>query len=304
MIPPGHPVLDPRLLEAEATGLLDRMLGVLQDNSRYSRSPVPVPCRDGLLTYSCHNSDAILVDATLNLLSILIRTRPGTSNRITNVVLGFNPLKLANSPMTPKNKVMMKSMEKTTRILLLHLLKRCAYLSISQPSSGRTNRPRDPNNQLAGRIQQHIDKLLRSRSEIFDEANRKRAYAEQPQANNGEVKRQKLEGPVLPLQIPPLAPGPQSLAAVYTLTNNIGLQGFDATQVPAGLAARINVKTLAGLDQQILDQAVNVSAGDVEYRGPSSNMRLGNPWPIECTLCSCSSGSACRDQPGDGATRR
>jgi symplekin len=34
MIPPNHPVLDPRQLEAEATGLLDRMLGVLQDNSR------------------------------------------------------------------------------------------------------------------------------------------------------------------------------------------------------------------------------------------------------------------------------
>lgn len=35
MIPPGHPFLDPRQLEAEATGLLDRMLTVLQDNSRY-----------------------------------------------------------------------------------------------------------------------------------------------------------------------------------------------------------------------------------------------------------------------------
>lgn len=35
MLPPDHPFLDPRQLEAEATGLLDRMLGVLQDNSRY-----------------------------------------------------------------------------------------------------------------------------------------------------------------------------------------------------------------------------------------------------------------------------
>jgi symplekin len=36
MIPANHPVLDPRQLEAEATGLLDRMLGVLQDNSRWA----------------------------------------------------------------------------------------------------------------------------------------------------------------------------------------------------------------------------------------------------------------------------
>lgn len=34
IIPPNHPLLDPRQLEAEATGLLDRMLGILQDNSR------------------------------------------------------------------------------------------------------------------------------------------------------------------------------------------------------------------------------------------------------------------------------
>jgi symplekin len=33
-IPPNHALLDSRQLEAEATGLLDRMLGVLQDNSR------------------------------------------------------------------------------------------------------------------------------------------------------------------------------------------------------------------------------------------------------------------------------
>jgi len=78
-----------------------------------------------VLTYSFLGlSDALFVDATLNTLSILIRTRPSTSSRITNAVLNFNPLKLANSPMTPKNKVLMKSMEKTTRMLLIHLYKR------------------------------------------------------------------------------------------------------------------------------------------------------------------------------------
>lgn len=34
IIPPNHAILDPLHLEAEATGLLDRMLGTLQDNSR------------------------------------------------------------------------------------------------------------------------------------------------------------------------------------------------------------------------------------------------------------------------------
>ncbi|KAK0617948.1 hypothetical protein B0T17DRAFT_495152 [Bombardia bombarda] len=217
MIPANHPLLDPRALEAEASGLLDRMLGILQDNS----------------------SDALFVDATLNTLSILIRSRPGTSSRITSVVLNFNPLKLANSPMTPKNKVLVRSMEKTTRMLLIHLLKR------------------DQGNPLSGRIQQQIERLMRSRAEIFDDANRKRALAEQPAANYGDAKRQKLEVGVPQLQIPPLPPGPQSLATLFTLTNNVGLQGFDVTQVPAPFAARICVKTLASIDQRILDQAIN-----------------------------------------------
>ena len=69
-------------------------------------------------------SEALLVDATLNTLSILVRARPSTSNRILNAVLNFNPFKLAHLPMTPRTKVLIKSMEKTTRMLLMHLSKR------------------------------------------------------------------------------------------------------------------------------------------------------------------------------------
>lgn len=71
-----------------------------------------------------YNSDVLVVDATLNLLSILVRTRPATSSRIINAVLNFNPLRLANSPMTPKNKVIIKSMMKTTLMLLGNILRR------------------------------------------------------------------------------------------------------------------------------------------------------------------------------------
>ncbi|KAL2263440.1 hypothetical protein VTK26DRAFT_6738 [Humicola hyalothermophila] len=217
MIPPSHPLLDPRQLEAEATGLLDRMLGVLQDNS----------------------SDALLVDATLNCLSILIRTRPNTSGRIINSVLNYNPLKLANSPMTPKTKVLVRSMEKTTRMFLTHLLKR------------------DPNNPLSGRIQQYLERLMRSRAEIFDETGRKRAFVDQAAANYGDAKRQRMDGVASQFRGPPLGPGPHSLASIFTLTNNLGLQGFDATQLPAALAAKVGVRVLATIDQQILDFAVN-----------------------------------------------
>lgn len=73
-----------------------------------------------------------MVDATLNSLSILIRARPPISNKILNAILSFNPLKLANSPMTPKLRVMVKSMEKTTRQLLIHLNKRYAILGLAE----------------------------------------------------------------------------------------------------------------------------------------------------------------------------
>lgn len=43
MIPPNHKFLDPRHLEAEAIGLLDRMLGALQDNNRCVRAAFPRP---------------------------------------------------------------------------------------------------------------------------------------------------------------------------------------------------------------------------------------------------------------------
>ena len=117
---------------------------------------------------------------------------------------------------------------------------------------------RDPANPMAQRIQQHVERLMRSRADIFDEANRKRGFAQPGTAEYADAKRQKVEPGPAQLQIQPLAPGPQSLAALFTITNNAGLQGFDATQVPVALTARINVKTLAMINPQLLEQAVNV----------------------------------------------
>lgn len=113
---------------------------------------------------------------------------------------------------------------------------------------------------MSGRIQQYVERLMRSRAEIFDEAGRKRALADQAAAGYGDAKRQKVEAGAPQFTVPPLGPGPHTLAGVFTLTNNAGLQAFDATQLPANLAAKIGVRTLAALDQNVLDLAVNVSA--------------------------------------------
>lgn len=70
-------------------------------------------------------SDAVLVTATLNCLGPLIRSRQTIVNKILSVILGFNPLKKANSPMTPISRVQIKALERTTRALLLNFVRRC-----------------------------------------------------------------------------------------------------------------------------------------------------------------------------------
>ncbi|OBS26462.1 hypothetical protein FPOA_00405 [Fusarium poae] len=219
-VPQGHQSLDSRNLEAEASGLLDRMLGALQESS-----------------------DALIVDATLNCMSIIIRARPATSNRIINALLAFNPLKLANSPLTPKSRVMIRSMEKTTRMLLIHLVKR------------------DPHNPMVPRIQQRVELTMRTMADIFDNSGHKRPLEPPPQ-DEYEAKRPRLSQ--AQVQIPPLGPGPHSLADIFTLISNSALQSFDVSQVPAPLVSRIAVTTLARLDSQILSQAVDGVRGRLD----------------------------------------
>ncbi|KAL7936097.1 hypothetical protein V8C35DRAFT_296876 [Trichoderma chlorosporum] len=231
-VPPNHQTLDPRTLEAEASGLLDRMLSILQGNN-----------------------DGLLVDATLNCLSIMVRTRPATSGRILNALLNFNPLQAANSPLTPKSKVMIKSMEKTARLLLIHLSKR------------------DPHNPIVPRIQQHVEGTMRMVAELFDSAGRKRPLEPKPQ-DGYDAKRPRIEASQI--QIPPLGPGPHSLADVFTLIGNDGLKFFDVSQVPPSLVARIAVNTLSRLDAQVLAKAVDGVRGRLETLNNSPPVEL-NP---------------------------
>ncbi|KAE9373236.1 hypothetical protein N431DRAFT_482325 [Stipitochalara longipes BDJ] len=220
MVSPDHKLIPPKSLEAEASGLLDRMLAVFQENI----------------------SDAVLVDATLNSLSILIRARPHIANKILNVVLNFNPLKQANSPMTPKLRVMVKSMEKTTRSLLMHILKR------------------DPQHPLGPRIQQYVERMMRSRSDIFDEASRKRGPPE-PTDGLDPAKRQKLGTQVAnaapKFYVPPLTPGPHTIAELFTVTGDEALKAFDVAMLSEDLVVKIGITILQRIDAETLNQAVD-----------------------------------------------
>ncbi|KAL9022648.1 MAG: hypothetical protein Q9185_000226 [Variospora sp. 1 TL-2023] len=218
LVPRDHPLIPPSRLEPEALGLLDRLLNVFHEET----------------------SNAILINATLNCLGTLIRTRPNAANRIMATILSFNPLKQSSSPMTPKMKVQMKSMERTTRTMLLNVLRR------------------NENGPFAGRIRQYVDRLAQARFEMSDEGSRKRALPSEPTDGLDNTKRIRL-GAELPgrLEPPPLPPGPVSHAQLFTLTGDTGLTSFDVTQLPIDLVVRITLPMLHRIEQSALDSAVN-----------------------------------------------
>ncbi|KAM5442913.1 hypothetical protein MferCBS31731_001785 [Microsporum ferrugineum] len=217
IVPRNHPLLAIPNIEAETSGLLDRLLNVFHENS----------------------SDPVLINATLNSIPVLIRTRPSISNKIITAILNFNPLKQANAPLTPTTKVNIKSMERTTRALLLSIIKKA------------------PNHPLAGRIQQYIERLAQSHNEILEEASRKRALPAEPTDVVDSAKRARL-GLETPPQhkIPPLPPGPTSFGQLFTLTEDVGLTSFDVKQLPVDLVVKIIIPVLTRVGGEALDQAI------------------------------------------------
>ncbi|KAI9044591.1 RNA-processing protein PTA1 [Aspergillus affinis] len=218
IVPRNHAILSLPNLEAEASGLLDRLLAVFQEES----------------------SDPLLVNATLNSLSVLVRTRQSVGNKIINAVLNFFPSKQARSPITPTVRVGVKSMERTARALMINILKR------------------NPSHPFAGKMQHYMDRLMQSRLEPVDDTSRKRTSPSEPTDGLDNAKRARLDAETPPLlKIPPMPPGPNSYAQLFTLTEDAGLSSFDVRQLPADLLVKIVIPLLGRVDQSLLNQAID-----------------------------------------------
>ncbi|KAF2452702.1 hypothetical protein BDY21DRAFT_424984 [Lineolata rhizophorae] len=229
LVPRDHPLIPPPNLEAEASGLLDRLLSNLHD----------------------HGADALIVTATLNSIGSLIRTRPSVATKIVNAVLNFNPLKLAGEqPISSRNRVIVKSMERTTKALLLNIIKK------------------NQNHPLAGRIHAYLERLHQARAELLDESaaasRTKRPAPAEPVDGLDPAKRQRLGAGDAPSTAAAAAaggagapPSPISFAQLYTLTNDQGSRNFDVQQIPVELVVRILVPMLGRVDHAQLDSAVN-----------------------------------------------
>ncbi|KAF2109507.1 hypothetical protein BDV96DRAFT_502484 [Lophiotrema nucula] len=237
LVPRDHPLLPSTHLEAEASAYLDRLLDILHGDHRL----VGNACgRNGELT---GNSDALLVTATLNCLGMLIQRRPSMANRILTSVLNFNPLKLANSPMTPTNKVSIRSIERTTRALLVNVIKRNGDAALN------------------ARIQQYLERMHRMRIDVFDESSRKRPAPAEPTDGLDPAKRQRLGANTThtPPSAPVLPPGPVSYKDLFLLTPdptvaNVDVQSFfkDPTQL-----LNILVPLLRSVDETKLGNAIS-----------------------------------------------
>lgn len=156
---------------------------------------------------------------------------------------------------------MVKSMEKTTRSLLIHIIKR----SVCPPQLFyvMTNQLSDPNHPLVPRMKEYVERNMRTKSDIFDEVSRKRGPPE-PTDGLDASKRQKLGAQIAPsppkFHVPPLTPGPHSIAELFTVTPDEALKAFDVALLSEELVVKIGITILRRLDADTLNQAVEVSA--------------------------------------------
>lgn len=229
LVPRDHPIVPPTNLEAESSGLLDRLLGVLQDNL----------------------TDALVVTATLNALSTLVQRRPSISPKILMTVLNFNPFKLASAHMTGKDKIVIRSMTRTTMSFLLNVLKR------------------NPSHAQAGRLQQRTEQLRQVLTEVFavtgpgkrkepdeptdglDDAKRRRIDAEA--ANGTTPQQQSYQQPTYP----PLPPGPVSFAQLFMLSRDPSAASFHVDPIPQHIVIQLIPPLLASIDRKRFDDAIS-----------------------------------------------
>jgi len=120
-----------------------------------------------------------------------------------------------------------------------------------------------PNHPYAGRVQGYLDRLQQQRLEFLDPTSRKRAAPVEPTDGLDQNKRQRLGAeipsttPQLP-EVPPLPPGPVTIAQLFTLTQDVSRKSFDVTAIPWDLVQKIIVPLLGAVQPDQLNHAMNV----------------------------------------------
>ncbi|KAG0130974.1 hypothetical protein HOY82DRAFT_353650 [Tuber indicum] len=227
MVPTNHPILSLPALDAEAQGLLDRLLSVLHEDP---------------------SSDATLIVATLNNLAQLVKTRNPIAAKIVGAVLSFNPLAIVSRSNTIQNRLMMQCMEKTVRVLLLNIV--------------RAN----PQGPFTGKVSQHLTRLSRMKADLLEELSRKRAAPtpDNDAVKRLKTDQQQQHAVVTPTPTPPpvllqqqIIGGPMSYAQLYSLSTDVAMTSFDGQQLPLELILEIINRSMYNVQQHNLDAAIS-----------------------------------------------
>jgi symplekin len=75
-------------------------------------------------------SNILLLTATINSLSTLVKSRPTIVSRIVNAILQCEPYAIAKLPITVKTKIELRSIERTIRVLLTGILRRLGRVPV------------------------------------------------------------------------------------------------------------------------------------------------------------------------------
>ena len=180
--------------------------------------------------------DPIMIDATLNCLGILIRGRPAIANKILAAVLNFNPLQQASATMTPRLTIIFKSMERTTRALLRFVMRSM------------------PGHPLEQKMQAYLSRLQQSRTSFFSDSPSLKRPAE-PTDGLDDAKRQRLT--TNQHKFPPMPPSPNSIAQLFTLTQDPAIQQFDVKYLPLELIDFTIPLLLKSVPHEQLEEACN-----------------------------------------------
>ena len=99
--------------------------------------------------------------------------------------------------------------------------------------------------------------MIALRLEAFDEGSKKRGPPE-PTDGLDNAKRARLAPDVNGREnVPPLPPGPVSVAQLYTLTTDAALKSFDVSAIPIDLVVKITMPVLQRIDSEQLDESIN-----------------------------------------------
>ncbi|CUS08643.1 unnamed protein product [Tuber aestivum] len=286
MVPTNHPILSLPALDAEAQGLLDRLLSVLHEDPRQGNT-VTTTTNDGessrITGILIINSDATLTTATLNNLAQLIKTRIPIAAKIMNAVFSFNPLAIVSRSNTIQNRLMMQCMEKTFgmpnlpkifTVLFDRFCQSCDRgrawpMSDTRPSAHAdlaVQSSASPQGPFTAKISQHLTRLSRMKADLLEELSRKRAA---PTPDNDAVKRLKTDqqqqhAAVTPTPTPPPVPphqqitnGLMSYAQLYSLSTDVAMTSFDGQQLPLELILEIINRSMYNVQQHSLDAAIS-----------------------------------------------